>query len=258
MNRKKVIIGVLMAAIFIMMAFIPVANTTQLNNDKNTQEMNNKVNFIGLKNLLISIRKNDKLSKTIGYNGIEVHENTTKINSTEVKANFYVHIKKFDKNVSGSIIYRNNMYYIYNTNKNGMNSSSYMKISSKNGKIIYGPGGTYHYYVTGSGKASHTWHSSMSTGTWTACSQAITKTNTFFITWNGPRIVFLFGFIPALYLPTSCWHASNNNGWSLRCGGVEGGGTMMPVEGSKTVNNYYGSDTTMKITACWNYGVAGG
>ena len=53
MNRKKVIIGVLMAAIFIMMAFIPVANTTQLNNDKNTQEMHNKVNFIGLKNLLI-------------------------------------------------------------------------------------------------------------------------------------------------------------------------------------------------------------
>lgn len=258
MNKKKAIIGVLMAAMFVMMAFVPIVNTIQTHNDnKNIPQISNEIKFTGITNILNVMFKNDTLNKTIEYRNIMIHENSIKINQHTAKVNFHISAKNLNINTSGIIISDNNTYYISNGNTSKL--SSYIQINQKNNQITFGPGGTYYYYITTSGKSSHTWHSSISTGTWNACSQAIVSTSTFFITWNGPSVVLLFGFIPALYLPSSTWHASNGNGWSLGCGAVpyEGNGKIMPVSGSKTVHNYHGSDTTMKIVACWNYGVAG-
>jgi len=260
MNKKKVIIGVLMAAIFVMSAFIPVGGTIQNSNNTNTNFVDYKssnyyynnsilIKFHGIKNLFVSLFSHKELNKVLIYKNIQIIEKSKRVNLNEVLASFNVHTLNFNKKVNVTIYQKDNKYIIYNTN-----SENSLEINNK--AIIYDPGGTYYYYVTSSGKGSHTWHSSISTGTWTMCSRAIVNTDTFFITWNGPVVVLLFGFIPALYLPTSSWHASNPDGWSLGCGSFYSR-ELMPVSGDKTVNDYHGSDTTVKISACWEYGVGG-
>ncbi|WP_276929464.1 hypothetical protein [Ferroplasma acidiphilum] len=264
--NKKIVIGVLMVAIFLMATLVPVSNNIQVNNNNNSANIKSAnfgsythvkgnviIKFHNIKTLLISLFSHKKLTKVFEYNDVIIKTKSQKINSNEVLALFYIHAHNLNKMVNVTIVKENNEYIIHN--KNVTNS---LEINNKTGKITYGPGGTYSYYVTNSGKSTHTWHSSISTGTWTACSQTIVDKNTFFMTWNGPAVVLLLGIFPALYLPTSSWHASNNDGWSFYCGGVLGNGKMMPRSGSKTIDDYHGSYTTVKITACWNYGVAGG
>jgi hypothetical protein len=266
MNKKKVIISVLLVAIFVMSGFAISANSLIVNNSNSSGNLNTNVaqrdygniksaninvNILGMDNFIARLFSAGRIDHTFVYNGITIHCESNKIKNNEVKANFFVNAENFNKKTSVTIINKNNTYYIINNKMNKI-----VKISSNNNEIIYDPGGTYSYYVSSTGSASHSWTTPVSSGHWSACSKTIVKSNTAFLTWNGPRLIFVLG-MPELYnsLLGSYWKESNGDGWAASCGHVPLNmkGPEMPLSGHKTLHNYHGADTSVKVTVTWDY-----
>ncbi len=219
--------------------------------NNNIKSVNINVNILGINDFIAGLFSSERIDQTFIYNGIVIHEESNKIKNNEVKAHFFISTENFNKKTSVTIISKNNTYCIIN---NKMNKT--VRINSNNSKIIYDPGGTYYYYVSSSGSASHSWTAPLTSGHWSACSKSIVKSNTAFITWNGPSVILVLG-IPELYSPLlgSYWHESNGDGWSASCGHslLYKTNTDMPVSGQKTLHNYYGADTSVKVTVIWDY-----
>ena len=265
----KVIVGVIMAFIFIMSGFAFAADNSGGNtsisagnmnagvakpehNNSNINTPGVNINIVGMNSFIANLFSSGRIDKTFIYNGIVIHEESNKIKNNEVKAHFFVHTKNFSKKTAITIISKNNTYYIFNDKIKGS-----VKINSNTDKIVYDPGGTYYYYVSSSGSSSHSWTTPVSSGHWKACSKTIVGTDTAFITWNGPSFIFVYG-IPELYAPElggAYWKESNNDGWSAECGRLpmHVTGPEMPVSGKRTLDNYYGANTAVEVTVEWTY-----
>ena len=250
-----------MAFIFIMSGFAIAADNSAGNmnagvakpeynyNNVNIPSIN--INIVGMNSFIANLFSSGRMEKTFIYNGIVIHEESNKIKNNEVKVHFFVHTKNFSKKTAVTIISKNNAYYIFNDQIKGS-----VKINSNTDKIIYDPGGTYYYYVSSSGSSSHKWTTPVSSGHWYACSKSIVKTDTAFITWSGPSVIFVFG-MPEIYSPLlgSYWQESNSDGWAVSCGHIPPhvNGPEMPVTGQRTLHNYHGANTDVKVTVIWSY-----
>ena len=179
--NKKVIRGGVMSARFIASGFaivvdssvnnalIPTENidtnfAKPRNNGRNIDTVNINIHIIGMDNFIAELFHSQKIEKTFVYNGIIIHEDSNKIRNNQIKAQFFVSPGYFDKKTLVTIINRNNEYYIFN-NK----TDNYKIISGDNSLNIYDQGGTYYYYVSSSGSASHEWPVPLTRGRSNAC-----------------------------------------------------------------------------------------
>ncbi len=181
--------------------------------------------------------------KSIDYNvdGMNVSAQVSHINEHSVNVNFYTTYDNTTVHSSSTITNNNGKYSAMVATSHGSN------LQKKNG-VLWDPGGTYYYYVTGtSGSGSQTWTYWYTPGSsWSSSSDAYPSTGTFFVTWNGPTIALVFG-IPSIFNGFS-WEASNGAGWSYTSQPLG-----LPASGSATVQSYYGTYTTVSVTMGWGY-----
>ncbi len=181
--------------------------------------------------------------KELNYkiDGLNVSAQVSNVNNHSVYVDFYT---TYDNTIihSSSVINKNNGAYSAMT---AMNKGS--SLQNMNG-VLWDPGGTYYYYVTGnSGSGSQTWtYWYMPGSSWSSSSDAYPGTGTFFITWNGPAFALVFG-IPASFYSFS-WEASNGAGWSYNSQSFG-----LHYYGSATVQGYYGTYTTVSASVGWTY-----
>jgi len=184
-------------------------------------------------------------SKELNYNmdGINVNAQVSNVNDHSVYVNFYITYNNIIIHSSSTIIDNNGKYLAVA----GIGQSSNLHMKNE---VIWDPGGTYYYYVTGnSGSGSQTWSYWYSPGSsWSSIADAYPSTGTFFVTWNGPLIALIFG-IPAVFSGFS-WEASNGSGWHYSSQLF-----ISHSEGSATVQSYYGIYTTVSVTVGWIYSV---
>lgn len=229
--------------VLIILAFSMGPSTSLVSHPQSEAKVISYLHITGLQGTMQELYK--MAQKELNYNmdGMNINAQVSNVNDHSVYVNFYF---SYDDTIihSSSVINKNNGKY---SAVAGTVESSNLQM--KNG-VIWDPGGTYYYYVTGnSGSGSQTWSYWYSPGSsWSSSSDAYPSTGTFFVTWNGPLIALIFG-IPAVFSGFS-WEASDGAGWNYTSQLF-----ISHSEGSATVQSYYGIDTTVSVTVGWTYSV---
>jgi hypothetical protein len=233
-----------LGTVLIIAAFSMGASGSLVNHNQSEAKV---VSYLHVTDLQGAMQELYKMAgKELNYKiyGMNVSAQVSNVNDHSVYVNFYT---TYDNTTihSSSVINKNNGEYSAIA-VTGHNSN----LQKKNG-VIWDPGGTYYYYVTGSsGSGSQTWTFWYTPGSsWSSSSDAYPGTSTFFVTWNGPLFALVFG-ISSVFDGFN-WEASNGVGWSYYSQLLG-----LHNSGSATVYSYYGTDTTVSVTMGWSY-VAG-